>query len=396
MPTRPRIAVLVESSRGYGRGLLQGITAYVREHGPWTVDIHERRLYDAAPEWLRHWHGDGIIARLASRQFARQISRLRLPTVDLVGLHPIKDVPVIITDHRAVARLAADHLLSLGLRHFAFCGFAGIYYSEKRSQYFAEYLAERGFAVHVYTAGRRTSRLDASALEAESLPRPGEMAAWLKSLPKPAGLMAVTDNRGHQVLNVCGQHAVAVPDDVAVIGVDNDEMLCDLCDPPLSSVALNPWRVGYEGAALLDRMMKGKSPRRAETLIPPLGVVTRKSTDVLTIADADLAAALRLIRQHACDGLTIDDVVSEVHVSRSTLKRRFAAVLRRSPNDEIRRVQIEHVMRLLSTTKLPLAKIAALAGFLHVESMSKLFKKKAGMTPGQYRRLWSEQGVRGG
>ena len=131
MLTRPRIAVLVESSRGYGRSLLQGIAAYVREHGPWTVDIQERRLYDAAPKWLRRWQGDGIIARIANPRFAREIGRLRLPTVDLVGLHQIEGVPVIITDHEAVVRHAADHLLSLGLSQFAFCGFAGSYYSEK-------------------------------------------------------------------------------------------------------------------------------------------------------------------------------------------------------------------------------------------------------------------------
>ena len=392
MLTRFRIAVLVESSRGYGRSLLQGIAAYVREHGPWTVDIQERRLYDAAPKWLRHWQGDGIIARIASPKFAREIGRLRLPTVDLVGLHHVEGVPVIITDHQAVVRHAADHLLSLGLSQFAFCGFAGSYYSEKRSQYFAEYMAARGHAVHAFSTRSRRRRLDPSALEEESLPPGAKMAAWLRSLPKPVGLLAVTDNRGHQVLNVCGEQAIVVPDEVAVIGVDNDEMLCELCEPPLSSVALNPWKVGYEGAALLDRMLKGKSPPRERTLIPPLGVVTRKSTDVVTMVDADLAAALRLIRQRACEGITIEEVLKQVPISRSTLKRRFATILRRSPHDEIRRVQIERVMHLLSTTTLPLAKIAQMTGFPHVESMCRLFKQKTGVTPGRYRKMWSDQG----
>ena len=238
--------------------------------------------------------------------------------------------------------------------------------------------------------------MDPSALEEESLPPGANMAAWLRSLPKPVGLLAVTDNRGHQVLNVCGEQAIVVPDDVAVIGVDNDEMLCELCEPPLSSVALNPWKVGYEGAALLDRMLKGKSPPRERTLIPPLGVVTRKSTDVVTMVDADLAAALRLIRQRACEGITIEEVLKQVPISRSTLKRRFATILRRSPHDEIRRVQIERVMQLLSTTTLPLAKIAQMTGFPHIESMCRLFKQKTGVTPGRYRKMWSEQGFPGG
>jgi LacI family transcriptional regulator len=390
MPTRRNITVLVESSRGYGRGLLQGIAAYVRERGPWTVHNQERRLYDAAPEWLKHWQGDGVIARIASLQLARQIARLHIPTVDLLGLHHIKGVPAIITDHQAVSRLAADHLLSRGLAHFAFCGFSGIHFSEQRSRYFVEYLAQQGRSVSVYVDPAPRRKNSVSTIESESLLGADEMAAWLKSLPKPVGLMAATDNRAHQLLNVCGEYGIGVPDEIAVIGVDNDEMLCELCDPPLSSVALNPWKVGYEAAALLDRMIEGATPPRQRTLVPPLGVLVRRSTDVVTIPDADLAAALRLIRQRACQGIRIEDVVQELQISRSTLKRRFAAFLRRSPQDEIHRVRIERVMQLLSTSKLSLAKIAEQAGFHHVESMCKLFKQKTGVTPGQYRKTWSE------
>jgi LacI family transcriptional regulator len=382
--------VLVESSRGYGRGLLQGIAAYVREHGPWTIHNHERRLYDAAPEWLKRWQGDGIIARIANGQLARQIARLHVPTVDLLGLHRIKGVPAIITNHQAVSRMAADHLLSRGLRHFAFCGFGGIHFSEKRSQYFVEYLAKQGRPVSVYVDPIPPRKTSVSTGESDNLLRADEVAAWLKSLPKPVGLMAATDNLGHQLLNVCGEYGIAVPDEVSVIGVDNDEMLCELCDPPLSSVALNPWKVGYEAAELLDRMIGGATSPRQKTLVPPLGVAMRRSTDVVTILDADLAAALRLIRQHACDGIQIEDVVQKLQTSRSTLKRRFAEYLRRSPKEEIHRVQIERVMQLLSTTKLPLLKIAEQAGFQHVESMCKLFKRKTGLTPGQYRKTWSE------
>ena len=376
MPNRRKIAVLVESSRGYGRGLLHGVATYVREHGPWTIYNHERRLYDAAPEWLGHWRGDGIIARIATPRFARQIARLRVPTVDLLGLHTIKNVPIIITDHRAVARLAADHLLDRGLVHFAFCGFTGIHFSERRSEYFVEYLTQHGHAVSVYADPASARQGDAATIEVESLPPVAHIAAWLKSLPKPVGLMAATDDRAHHVLNVCGEYGIAVPDEVAVIGVDNDEMLCDLCDPRLSSVALNPLKVGYEAAALLGRMMRGTSPPKEKMLIPPLGVVMRQSTDVLAISDADVAAAVRFIREHACNGIAVDDVVRQVGLSRSTLKRRFAAILRRSPKDEIDRVQMDRVMQLLSTTELSLAKIADLAGFHHVESMCKLFQTK--------------------
>ena len=396
MHIRPKIAVLVESSRSYGRGLLEGIAAYVQEHKPWIVYNHERRLYDVAPEWLKCWQGDGVIARIASPQLAHQIARLRVPTVDLLGLQKVKGVPVIITDHRAVSHLAADHLLSNKLSHFAFFGFNGIHFSEKRSQCFVEYLAQQRRTVSVFTEPVPSKKTNISTIEGESLPRADKIAAWLKSLPKPIGLMAATDNRGHQLLNICSEYGIAVPDEVAVIGVDNDKMLCKLCDPPLSSVALNPWKVGYEAAALLDRMMGGAAGPRKTTFIPPLGVVMRRSTDVVAIADADIAAVLRLIRQRACDGIKIKDVVRETRMSRSTLKRRFAAMLRRSPQDEIHRVQIERVMHLLGTTRLPLAAITEQAGFHHVESMCKLFKRKTGMTPGQYRKSLSEGTVPGG
>jgi LacI family transcriptional regulator len=391
MPSRRKIAVLVESSRGYGRSLLRGVATYVREHQPWAIYNHERRLYDAAPEWLGRWRGDGIIARIATPAFARQIARLGIPTVDLLGLHHIENVPVIITDHRAVARLAAGHFLDRGLAHFAFCGFTGIHFSERRAEYFVEYLAGHGHSVSVYTDPTSPRRDSAALIEVERLPPVAHIAAWVKSLPKPVGVMAATDDRAHHVLNVCGEYGIAVPDEVAVIGVDNDEMLCDLCDPPLSSVALNPLRVGYEAAALLGRMMRGMASSKKRVLIPPLGVVMRQSTNVLAISDPDVAAAVRFIRENAGNGLAVEDVARQASLSRSTLKRRFAAVLRRSPKDEIDRVQIDRVMRLLSTTRLPLAKIAALAGFRHVESMCKLFKRKTGTTPGRYRKMWSEQ-----
>lgn len=392
MARRPRIALLIESSRAYGRALLQGVAAHLREHGPWIVYHQERRLHQGAPAWMKDWKGDGIIARIWSRQLARQIEELRLPTVDLLSLYRIRDVPVIITDHGAVARLAADHLMDRGLRHFAYCGFAGIYYCEQRCKFFAEYLAEAGYPTSVYAAPRPSSYRKSCLVEADALPQEKAMAVWLRSLEKPVGLMACTDVRAQQVLNVCGMCDIAVPDEVAVLGVDNDDVLCELCDPPLSSVALNGQQVGSQAAALLDLMMQGGAPPPEKTLIPPLGVVTRRSTNVMMISDPDVAAAVRFIREHACDGIRIEDVVETVQISRSTLKRRFAKHLRRSPSAEIRRIQIQRVRELLAATRLPLAKIAELAGFHHVESMCKLFKSETGHTPGQYRRKSEVQG----
>jgi len=359
----------------------------VREHGPWTIFQHERRLYDAVPAWLKRWEGDGIIARIGSPQIAEQIRMKRLPTVDLLGLHPIPNVPAILTDHEAVARVAADHLLERGLTHFAYCGAAGVVFSQRRCEYFSEYLRQRGYEVNVY-ADPSHRKVDASYVEVQSLPSAESLASWIESLPKPVGLMACNDIRAQHVLSVCGQYRFAVPDEVAVIGVDNDDVRCDRGDPPLSRVAKNARRVGYDAAAMLDRMMRGERPRQTRTPVAPLGVVSRRSTDFVAVGDPDLAAAVRFIRDHACEGITIDDVIDHVQLSRSTLKRRFAQALRRSPSEEIRRVRIARVKELLTATAYPLMKIAALAGFEHVESMCKLFKHATGSTPGKYRKEW--------
>jgi LacI family transcriptional regulator len=211
------------------------------------------------------------------------------------------------------------------------------------------------------------------------------MVRWLRLLPKPVGLMACNDLRAHQVIMACDESRLAVPEEVAVIGVDNDEAICGLSRPPLSSVEQNPEKVGYEAAALLDRLMQGETLPGERIIVEPRGVVARQSTDVVAVADADLAATLHYIRERACNGLTVEDLVARMAVSRRTLERRFMTILGRSPKDEIARVQLGHVKRLLDMTDYPLAKIAQLTGFCYVESMCVLFKKTMGVTPGQYR-----------
>jgi len=386
MARRLKIALLVESSRGYGRKLQQRIAAYARAHGPWSFYRQERVLGDAAPGWLEGSDCDGIIARIENRKMARQLQQMHVPTVDLIGRYDLEGIPTIATDQRAVARLAADHLLERGVRHFAYCGFTGLYYSEERLRHFVEYLGESGYEVSVGKGPRRHDQTDFLGIEAEGLFGKEELVAWINSLPKPLGLMASSDTRAQQVLDACGEYGIAVPDDVAVIGVDNDELLCELCNPSLSSVELNSQKIGYAAAALLERMIEGRDPPEARTLVQPLGVVARQSTDVSAIADRDVAAAVHFIRQYACDGITVEDVLRQVQLSRSTMERRFAGLVGRSPKAQILHVRLQRVKQLLVETDYPLAQIARLAGFSHVENMCRLFKNKTGRTPGRYRR----------
>jgi LacI family transcriptional regulator len=381
-----KVALLVEWSRIYGRGVLRGIGKYVAAHGRWKVYHTERGLSDGAPSWLRHWKGDGIIARIENRKLTSQIKQLGVPVVDLFEHEDMGKWPAVLTDNRVIARLAAEHLLERGLRHFAYCGLPGIFSSDDRCGHFVRFLKERGFAAAVYDPPRRHRKEQIAASEDIELQYEESVAEWLRSLPKPLGLMACNDLRAHQILMACNDIDVAVPEEVAVIGVDNDEVVCELSQPPLSSIEQNPEEAGYQGAALLDRLMDGQSPPAEESLVEPRGVVARQSTDIVAAADGDVAAALRFIREHACDGIGVHDLLTHVPLSRRTLERRFLDLLDRTPREEIVRVQIGHVKRLLTMTAHPLARIAELTGFRYVESMCVLFKNATGMTPGQYRR----------
>ncbi len=392
MNVRPHVALLIETSRAYGRGLLEGIASYSRAHGPWAIYCPERSLADDVPRWLPGWRGHGIIARVETRSLAAAIQATGLPAVDLRGKLDLP-FPLIETNDRLVAHLAAEHLLERGFRHFAYCGFAGVNYSARRLKYFPTWLAERGFRCHIYPPpdapapslddDRVVTQLEQ---EAHGLLYEDQLAAWVASLPRPIGIMACNDIRGQQVLNACRAIGVQVPDEVAVVGVDNDQLLCELSDPPLSSVMPDTRRIGYEAAALLNRMMQGDPPPQGKIFIEPAGIIARQSTDVTAIDDPHVAQAVRFIRQHACHGITVEDVLDHVGISRAALDRRFTALLHRTPKAEILRVRLARIEDLLVHTDLTLPAIAELAGFKHVEYMCTVFKQKTGRTPGQHRR----------
>jgi LacI family transcriptional regulator len=381
----PRVAVLVESTRSYGRRQLAGIISYLRKHGSWAIYWQERGLNDPPPVWLRGWDGDGLIARITTRRLAQAISEQALPTVDLYGWLPGAKWPCLRADNAHVVRLAVDHLLERGFRHLAYCGFTGVNYSDERLQVFQQQIGEAGHVCHVCPSPRLRSSSSIAASEQQGLLYEAELADWLQGLPKPVGILACNDVRGQQVLTTCREIGLQVPNQVAVLGVDNNELLCNLSDPPLSSVDLNCERMGYEAAALLARLMAGQRPRARTILIEPRGIVTRHSTDVLAIEDAEVAEAVRLIRTRACDGLTVQDVLASCALSSSSLERRFVQLLGRTPKAEIMRVRVQRVMELLAEPSLSLVAVADRAGFKHAEYMHAVFKQKVGMSPGQYR-----------
>jgi LacI family transcriptional regulator len=380
----PRVALLVESSRSYGRELLMGIARYLRIHGHWSVEFEESEPWVKVPEWFDRWKWDGVIARVQTPAIARAVGALGVPVVDLSGCLPDSPFPTIRSDETTVGRMAAEHLLGRGFQRFAFCGLNGFDWSDRRRAAFEERVAAAGFHCEMFDA---TTRRNSTRDHDEHGKRfEQDLKRWLESLPEQTGLMACNDSRGRQVLNCCRELGVAVPDALAVIGVDKDEVLCELSSLPLSSVILNAQQIGYEAAALLDRLMAGESAPETPVLVKPIGVAERHSTDVLAIADRQIAAALKYIREHACDGVDVDSLLRAVPLSRSVLERRFSQILGSSPKTEILRVRLGRVCQLLAESDLSLAQVAEKVGFDHPEYMSRLFRKKMGVTPGEFRK----------
>jgi LacI family transcriptional regulator len=376
---RRRVALIIETSNEYARGLLHGIRAYIREHQTWEIDLDERRRGEATG-WLDAWRGDGVIARIENAAIAAVVLAARLPCVDVSAARQVPGIPWVETDDDEIARLAFDHLHERGLRHFAYCGDPHYNWSAWRQTAFTRHVTAAGHTCHTYPPAAPSAQ---SAIRNSQSPI--DLTTWIQSLPKPVGIMTCFDIRGRQVLAACRAADCPVPDEVAVIGVDNDELLCDLSDPPLSSVAPDTDATGYMAAQLLDRMMAGDNIPPTAHLLKPLGVVPRGSTDTLAVSDPELAQAVRFIRAHACDGINVADVLQHVSMSRRVFENEFKKLLGRMPHEEIVRTRIQRVKELLTQTDLPLYTIAQRTGFKHVEYMSVVFKKRTGLPPSQFR-----------
>jgi LacI family transcriptional regulator len=381
---RPRVALLVESSRAYGRGILAGVAKFIREHDSWSVFFQDLNLCDDTPDWLKNWQGEGIISRLENHDVVSVIRRLKIPAVYLRHVNYAK-APSILTDNAAVSRLCFAHLKERGFRHFAYCGFNGADYSDERRDGFVEAVARANLHCHVYAETHPPAKADTAQYEGLGQKDGAQMANWIKKLPKPVGLMACNDMRGRQVLDACRAIGVSSPEEIAVIGVDNDDVLCNLSDPPLSSVVPDTARIGYEAAVLLAQMMAGKKTPVGEIFIEPGHVVTRRSTEVLAMEDRQIAAAARFISEHAFEGIDVSDVLRAVPMSRSTMDRRFVKILGRSPKGEILRVRLNRVKQLLAETDFPLSLIAEKVGMEHVEHLSRIFKNRIGVAPSEFR-----------
>lgn len=400
-PAPREVALVIETSKAYGRGVLKGISTWLHQRRDWTIAIDERGLDDPAPDWLARWHGQGVITRLGEEALPPEWRGPSRPVVFLRRVLAADPLPGVYTDDDAVMRLAVEHLVDRGFHDLAFCPVASDW-SAARCEAFRLHAARVGRQAHVFEAAGATggrlrakqafagvvgSRRSAAAARAAAIEEDRDLlGAWLEKLPRPVGIVAAYDVRGVQLLEVCRERGLAVPEDVAVVGIDDDDVLCEIATPALTSVAHNLARIGFEACRLLDERMSGAGRGDDVIVVPPLGVSVRQSSDTLAIADIDIRRALRQIRTRACDALVPDDVAAATSVSRRVLDKKFQKHLGRTIHDEIMRTRLAEARRLLVDTDHKLIVVAVRSGFAHAAQLCNLFKAAHGMSPMQYRK----------
>lgn len=384
-----RVALLIESSNAYARGLLTGITEYLQERGAWSVYFPEMGRYDGAAERLRSWDGDGVIVRAEDDKTSDAASACKCPMINLSAAGYLPQVPAVHSDVRLEAEAAFDHLWERGFRNLGFCGVSDYRWALWQLARFKELADEHGVEVATNIVPLHHKKPQDWTIDHDRL------TDWVRGLPKPVGIFACYDLRGQQVLDVCRDAGICVPDEVAVIGVDNDPVRCNLSDPPLSSVAPDARRVGYLAAEWLAKAMSGAKTEPGLRMVPPIGVVSRGSTDALAITDPDVSAALRFIRSHACEPIGVKHVLQAVPLSRRSLEGRFLKLLGRTPHEQILHCRVERAKQLLCDTDLPIKSIAPLVGVGTPEYLSVLFARMLKTTPSAYRMQHQTMRARG-
>jgi len=384
MPDNPRkVVLLIESSSACGRKMLRGIAKYSSLHKPWAFFL-EPLSYKEIParkntlSWLREIEPDGIIVRDLEK--VEQIAAMGKPVI--VGStvkKGISNLPMIVTDSEMIGKMGAEHFLERGFRDFAYCGYDDMAWSLKRSESFAARVLQSGCRIHQYQQPR-------GKMQRIWKKEQNRLAAWLEALPKPVGIMTCCDYRGQQVMEACKLARIQVPEEAAVLGVDNDEVICNLFLPPLSSIDIDFEKAGYDAAELLDRLMAGEMMKSQKIIALPSLIETRQSTDIFAMQDVEVAKAVRYIREHAREMIQVPDVIEATTLSRRCLLDRFHRVLGRSIHEEITRVRIDKISRLLLETNQSIAQIAIKLGYTGDDHLARYFKNETGMTPLAFRK----------
>jgi LacI family transcriptional regulator len=381
----PKVLLLVNFSEEYGRGLLNGIAKYSRLFGPLNfcriplINGNKKELKNVIT-WAKAWGADGIIAQIENDRSYEKLLQLEVPIIAQDTNERFLGIPNITGFYKETGQMAASYFIEKGFKNFAFYGFDNMVWSRERGEGFCEKLKKYGFEVHIYQHQKEETPPLWSYKESS-------LSDWLKALPKPIAIMTCDDNQGQHVTEACKAVGINVPEQVSVLGVDNDLSICNLSDPPLSSISLNTEKAGFETAQLLSRMIANKDYEYQDIYVEALQIVTRRSTDFLAVDDKEISKALHFIYYNFKERISVDDVVNATALSRRVLEKRFQSVLKRSILDEINTLRIKQVKQLLIETELSITEISDFCGYTDIKNLSRYFRRHEGINPLEFRKL---------
>ena len=374
MNTSPRVGLAINTNLHYGREVLLGIFDYVRQHRPWQYVTGNLEWEFPSGTQL-----SAVVGMLGTGSLLQKMKRRGIPVINVSERQQGVGTVRVLPDNVEAGRQAATYFIDKKFTRFAFTGPEDYAFSRMRHLGFEEHLRSCGFSCQVQNFGHGKWPIHSM----DPLPEIGE---WIQALPIPCAIFAYTDDHARRVLNECLRLGIRVPEEIAVLGCDNDEIECELSPTPISSVSLPLRRLGYEAARMVEFHLTGGTLPTEAIRLPPSGIVTRRSTDVIAVQDPTLARAIGYISAHAGEPINVSNVAKASGASRRYLERRFKTLLGRTPREEILRVRVGLAKRLLSETLLPMTEIAESAGFTDSKMMCSAFGQDTGMTPSEFRR----------
>lgn len=384
---RKQVALVLPVTVSWLAVLADGVTKYARKHGDWDFTTSPPTLAESAEvaltcHSLKGWPGDGAIVVINDRAEARVARRLPIPVVCINGNLQHCGVPRVMTDQYATGQMAAEHLLQRGLPQLAYYGLSELGYSHERQRGFVDRATKAGVPCSIFNMPANTDP------RAPWHKRRNPLTQWLKTLDLPVGILAVHDYRARVLIDECVRLGLEVPHDVAVLGIDNDLTACEFCQPTLSSVSRATWKIGYEAARLLHQLMNGQSSPPDDRLVPPEGVVSRRSTDTIAVTDPHVSVAVHFMRDHIGEVFGIERVMDQVAASRRTLHEQFQRLLGCPPYEYLCRLRVDRAKQLLSVPqRVKMRKIAIACGFSSAARMRLVFRRVTGSTPLEYYHL---------
>jgi LacI family transcriptional regulator len=381
--TKKKVLLFVETSRSFGRQIIQGVSQFVTEHRDWKIIFQDRGVHEKLPDWMKHWDGDGVISRTDDAQTFRQLKHLKIPVVEVLG-DGKRYPPLVKCDETSICRQVADHFWERGFRSFAFFSMGSNWWSQERFEAFQKSLQMYGVQCELAPTANLKNDITLSVLWWKGCEE--DVFQWLRTLPKPVGIFCPCDMQAFFLMNICKDHGIAIPEYVAVVGYGNNADLCRVSTPPLSSVAPNARAIGYQAAVLLDLMFQNKPLPELPIYVPATHIETRLSSDVIAVNNSSVAAAIHFIRERLNQGqLSVTDIAKHLNLSKSTLTRLFRKWLGHSPKAEIQREQTALAEELLRETCFTVAQISAKLGYSSSANFVRAFRKQMHTTPEEYR-----------